>query len=199
MKKSLGGKTLLYPHPVFVIGTYDDENRPNIMTASWAGICCSDPPAISVSVRKNRYTYENILKYKAFTVNIPGEKQVDEADYAGVYSGKDVDKFVELGLTPVDSRLVHAPYIEEFPVVLLCKVINVMEIGSHTQYIGEIVDVLADESVLGTNGLPIFEKVKPILYDSANRLYFSSGKLLSKAYIAKSNAKSNNNIMNNLE
>lgn len=81
MKKSLGRKTVVHPAPVFVIGTYDRNKRPNAATVAWGGICCSDPPCISISLRKATYTYENIMENKAFTVNIPSEKYVKEVDF----------------------------------------------------------------------------------------------------------------------
>ena len=91
MKESLGDKTVL-PTPVWVVGTYDKVGKPNVMTAAWARICCSDPPAVMVALRKVTYTYENILNRKAFTVSVPSEKHIRETDYFGMVSGKDADK-----------------------------------------------------------------------------------------------------------
>src|SRR5512133_3321229 len=106
MKKSCGAKTLAVPTPVWVIGTYDEEGKSNIATAAWAGICCSQPPCVAVSFRKATYTYGAIVAREAFTVNIPGESQVDIADFAGLVSGRDVDKFAAAGLTTQRSSLV---------------------------------------------------------------------------------------------
>ena len=111
MKKSIGAKTLVYPSPAFVIGTYDKDGRPNVMTAAWAGICCSKPPCVSVSLRKARYSYDNIVARKAFTVNVPSEQYVRETDYFGIVSGRKKDKFAASGLTPVKSDLVDAPFV----------------------------------------------------------------------------------------
>lgn len=83
MKKSLGAKTLVYPTPVFVVGTYDKAGKPNAMTASWGGICCSQPPCVAVSLRKATYTHGNILARKAFTISIPSEEYVKQADHFG--------------------------------------------------------------------------------------------------------------------
>jgi flavin reductase (DIM6/NTAB) family NADH-FMN oxidoreductase RutF len=181
MKKSLGARTLLYPTPVSVIGTYDKNGKPNIMTAAWVGICCSKPPCISVSLRKATYSYGNMVERRAFTVNIPPEKYVKETDYAGIASGRDVDKFSTTKLTPVKSDIVDAPYVEEFPVVLECKLIHTIEIGLHTQFVGEIVDVKADETAL-ENGLPDMKKVNPILYAPDVRAYYGVGNHLGKAF-----------------
>ena len=124
MKKSLGAKTILYPTPVLIVGTYDAAGKPNAMTAAWGGICCSSPPCVAVSLRKATYTYGNIAQQGGFTINIPSEKHVLEADYFGLMSGKKTDKFAESGLTPVRSDLVNAPYIAEFPFVLECRLLR---------------------------------------------------------------------------
>ena len=141
VKKSVGARTLALPTPTWIVGTYDKEGRPNMMTAAWGGICCSKPPCIYVSLRKATYTYGSLMERKAFTVSIPSEDYVKEADYIGLASGRDVDKFAATGLTPVKSDLVDAPYVKEFPLILECKVIHTIEIGLHTEFIGEIMDV----------------------------------------------------------
>ena len=182
MKKSLGPKTIIYPAPVLVIGTYDGNGRANAMTASWGGICCSQPPCIAVSLRKATCSYDNIVKHKAFTVNIPSEEYIREADYFGTVSGKKEDKFSITGLTPVKSDLVDAPYIREFPLILECKVIHTFEIGLHTQFIGEVLDLKVEESVLGANGTPDIEKVKPVAFTPESRTYYGLGKFLGKAF-----------------
>ena len=182
MMKSLGAKTIVYPTPVFVVGSYDQDGKPNVMTAAWAGICCSYPPCISVSLRKATYSYANIMNRKAFTISVPSESHVKEADYFGIVSGKDVDKFKATGLTPVKSDLVDAPYVEEFPLILECKLLMQNEIGLHTQFIGEILDVKADQSVLGQDGISDIEKVRPIIFSPEGRKYHGIGKLLGEAF-----------------
>ncbi len=182
MKKSLGQQTLIYPHPVFVIGSYDIKNKPNIMTVSWGGICCSKPPCIAISLRKATYTYQNIMLNKAFTVNIPSKKYMKEVDYIGIVSGKEIDKFKETGLTPVKHHFVNAPYVEEFPLNLICQLYKTIEIGLHTQFIGEILDVLIDENVIDDNNKPILEKIQPFCYDSATKSYYSNGKIELKGF-----------------
>lgn len=182
MKKSIGSKPLAFPTPAWVIGTYDMFGNPNAATVAWGGISCSDPPCISISLRKATYSYTNIMEKEAFTVNIPSEEFVHETDYFGMVSGENVDKFEKAGLTPVKSENVYAPYIEEFPLILECKVIHSFEIGLHTQFIGEIVDIKADEASLNENGIPNIEKIKPILFAPENRNYYGIGKLLGKAF-----------------
>jgi len=122
------------------------------------------------------------MEKKAFTINIPSEKHAKEADYCGMVTGKKVDKFSIAGLTPVKSNLVDAPYVEEFPLILECKVIHTVEIGIHTQFIGEIMDVKADDSVLGEKGVPVVEKVKPMVYGPEVRDYHGIGKYIGQAF-----------------
>jgi flavin reductase (DIM6/NTAB) family NADH-FMN oxidoreductase RutF len=182
MKKSLGPKTIVYPAPVFVVGTYDKTGKPNVMTAAWAGICCSAPPCVAVSLRKATYSYGNIIERKAFTIGIPSETYLKEADYFGMVSGKSTDKFLATGLTPIRSSVVDAPYVGEFPFVLECALLQTIEIGLHTQFVGEILDVKADESVLGESGAPDIKMIRPVLFAPESRGYFGVGQYLGKAF-----------------
>lgn len=182
MKRSLGAKTLIYPTPILIVGTYDKEGRPNAMTAAWGGICCSQPPCLNISLRKATYTYGNIMDRNAFTVSIPPEDMVKQADYMGLASGRDEDKFAIAGLTPVKGDLVDAPYVDEFPLVLECNLIQAMEIGLHTLFVGEIMDVKADDSILGDDGMPDIEKLKPMTFAPVDGKYYGLGKLLGKAF-----------------
>lgn len=118
MKLALPPQPILLPSPVLVVGTYGPEGKPNIMTAAWGGIACSKPPCVSVSLREATLTYHNIIQAGAFTVNIPSERYFKEADYVGMMSGRDCDKFEDTRLTPTRSKLVNAPIVEEFPMPL---------------------------------------------------------------------------------
>ena len=182
MKRSLGAKPLLYPTPVVVVGTYDKAGKPNAMTAAWAGICCSSPPSVAISLRKATYTHGNIMERKAFTVSVPSEEYVKETDYFGMHSGKEKDKFQVTKLTPVKGSQVDAPYVNEFPLVLECRLLHTIEIGLHTQFIGEIMDVKADENVIGEDGVPDIEKVRPFLFSPEARVYHGVGKFLGNAF-----------------
>lgn len=182
MKKSIGAKTLLFPTPVLMVGSFDESGKANLMNAAWGGICCSQPPCVAVSLRSATYSYSCITKRKAFTVGIACEGKMIEADYVGMVSGRDTDKFAVAGLTPVKSQLVDAPYAEEFPVVLECRLLHIVEIGLHTQFIGEIIDVKADDSVLGDDGLLDIMKIKPLVYDTSNKGYHGIGPLLGQAF-----------------
>ncbi|TVM02675.1 MAG: flavoredoxin [Candidatus Brocadia sp. WS118] len=182
MKKSLGAKTIVYPTPVLIVGTYDKAGKPNAMNVAWGGLCCSSPPSVAVSLRKATYTYGNVVERKAFTVNIPSESYVKEADYFGIASGSKEDKFSVTKLTAVKSDLVDAPYIKEFPLILECKLTHTVEIGLHIQFIGEIMDVKVEESVLGESGIIDMEKLHPMLYAPEIRAYYGVGRSLGKAF-----------------
>jgi len=182
MKKSLGVKTLVAPTPVFVVGTYDADGKPNIMTAAWGGICCSQPVCICVSLRKATYSYGNIVANQAFTVSLPSVTHVAAVDYAGLASGRDADKFAVAGLTAVRSELVNAPYVAEFPHVLECKLQHTLEIGLHTLFVGEVLDVKVDEECLDAKGNPDVEKTRPFAFIPGARLYYELGACVGKAF-----------------
>jgi len=182
MKKSFGAKTLLFPTPVLMVGTYDENGKANLMNAAWGGICCSQPPCVAVSLRKATHSHHCIVERKAFTVGIACESKMAEADYCGIVSGRDVDKFAVTGLTPVRSELVDAPYAAEFPVVLECRLLHTVEIGLHIQFIGEIIDVKGDEAVLGEDGFLDIMKIKPLIYDTSHKGYHGVGPCIGKAF-----------------
>lgn len=181
MKKSVGSNTYIFPLPSVVVGTYDNDNKPNMMTAAWTGIVNSFPTMISVSLRKATYSYSNIIDKKAFTIGIPSKKHILEMDYVGTVSGKRENKFESTGLTPVKSELVNAPYVSEFPVVLECKLVKYDDLGLHTMFIGEVIDVKIDEAYLKENGMPDILKIDPISYIHGEREYYGIGEYLGKA------------------
>ncbi len=183
MKLSLPAQTILLPSPVLIIGTYGSDGRPNIMTAPWGGIASSKPPCISVSLREATLSYHNIKQTEAFTVNIPSEKYLKEADFVGIVSGRKYDKFKETRLTPEKSKLVNAPIVKEFPYSLECKLIRQVDLGLHTMFIGKIVGMVADSEVLNPNQLPDIEKVRPMLWGSFGSMaYYTIGDKLGDAF-----------------
>ena len=184
MKKDIGAKTLLYPAPVLVVATYDSDGKPNAMTAAWGGICCSNPPCVTVSLRKATYTYGNLMEAKAYTINIPGERHVREADYFGIASGRNEDKFAATGLTPIKSDFVNAPYISEFPLNLECKVVHIIDLGLHTQFVGEVVNIKVDGDLPGDGPQPLIEQIRPIIYAPDSGSYYSIGGVVGKAFSA---------------
>jgi flavin reductase (DIM6/NTAB) family NADH-FMN oxidoreductase RutF len=182
MKTSIGPRTLLYPTPALIVGTYDKIMKPNGMTAAWTGICCSKPPCVYVSLRKATYTYGNIVERKAYTLSIPSEEMVEKVDYLGMASGREEDKFAAAGLTPVRGEHVEAPYVAECPVVLECRLVETLELGLHTQFVGEVLDVKAEEDVLGEDGVPDMARVKPLIFAPESRGYYRLGDYLGRAF-----------------
>jgi flavin reductase (DIM6/NTAB) family NADH-FMN oxidoreductase RutF len=183
MKQSLPAKPILLPSPVLIVGTYGADGTPNIMNAAWGGIVSSIPPCISVSLREATLSFHNIKQTEAFTVNIPSEKYVLEADFAGIVSGREFNKFYVAHLTPGKSKLVNAPVVMEFPYSLECRLIRQVELGSHSMFIGEIVGILADNEVLNSNQFPDIEKVRPMLWGSFGSMaYYNIGEKLGDAF-----------------
>jgi len=182
MKQSLGASTLVGATTVWVVGTYDRAGRPNIMTAAWGGVCCSDPPCIGVSLRRATYTYSAIAERKAFTVSIPSARHAKETDYVGIVSGRDTDKWQAAGLTPERSLLVDAPYVAEFPLVLECRLRHTIDLGLHTRFIGEVLDVKAEALILAKDGSLDIDRMEPFFYATGKRVYYRIGPVLGKAH-----------------
>lgn len=181
MKKSLGPRTLTFPLPVYLVGTYDENGQANIMNAAWGGIASSDPPCLSVSIRPSRHTFSGIMKNKAFTVSIPNSNLVAAADLAGLISGRDHDKFALCGLSPVKSELVNAPYVNECPVVIECELYQTVDLGAHTMCIGLIKDVKADDHIPMSGQALDMQGVDPIIFNSGGD-YHRVGQAVGKAF-----------------
>ncbi len=180
--KSLGARTIALPLPAWVIAAYDSDGRPNAMTASWTGICCSDPPCVYFSARKSRYTYECVKASGAFTVNIPGVNQVEVTDYLGTVSGRKLDKLRAARLKVAPAEHVDAPCIVGFPLVMECRLVKPIDLGSHTMFIGEISDVKCDESVLGPDGKLAGARLRPFVYSTGDSTYYAADAALGQAY-----------------
>jgi flavin reductase (DIM6/NTAB) family NADH-FMN oxidoreductase RutF len=136
-----------FPAPVVLIGCGTVE-QPNLITCSWFGVVCSEPPMINVSIRKSRFSYHLIEGNREFTVNLPRRKDIEAVRLCGVQSGETVNKFKKLGLTAVPCRpLSQAPMIEEFPMVLACQVKQIIELGTHDMFISEVLAIHCDESL----------------------------------------------------
>ena len=140
------GGNMLYPVPAVMVSCQRPGEKPNIITAAWTGTVCSDPPMVSVSIRPERYSYGIIRETGEFVINLTTEELVRAADYCGVRSGRDVDKFLEANLSAVPASAVSCPLIGESPVSLECKVTQVLELGSHHMFLArvEAVDAAAD-------------------------------------------------------
>lgn len=182
MKKSLGAHTLLHPVPVYLVGTYGLNGRPNVMTVSWGGIVCSRPPCAAVSLTQRRHSFEGLMHHKEFTISVPSVKMAGAVDFAGLISGKDIDKFERTGLTAVHAEHVNAPYVDECPLVLECRLVRTLDLGLHTQFVGEILDVKADEDVLTEDGLPDIARLRPFVYAIGTKTYHAIGESIGHAF-----------------
>jgi len=182
MKKSLGSQALVHPTPVFVVGTYDLEGQPDVTPVSWAGICCSQPPCIAVAFRQATLTHANITRQRAFTVGVPSENQARQVDYCGSVSGKTTDKFAATGWTAVKSERVNAPYVEEISLILECRLVHAHQLGLHTQFVGEILDVKVEEEVLGDQNTPDLKKLRPLVFAPDAHAYYRVGDFVGHAF-----------------
>jgi len=182
-KRSVGVKNLVFPEPAMVIGSYDKDGKANIMTAAWFGVANSRPLKVSVSLRPATYSYHCIMASQAFTVNVPDSSLISFVKFAGTYSGKDMDKFIETGLTPVPSEYVNAPYVKEFPIVLECKVTEFHDLGSHRQFIGQVVDAKIDERLLNEDGTVNMDLFQPVVYGQGK--FYSGLDLIENTYEIK--------------
>ena len=179
MRKNFGAKTMCYPMPVFIIGTYNADGTPNAMNAAWGGI--SDEAEISICVDNSHKTAENLMARKAFTVSMATADTLAACDYVGLVSGnKEPDKFAKAGFHATKSEFVDAPLIDELPMALECQVISYDE--ETCRLVGRIVNVSADEAILGENGKVDVAKLRPITYDSMNHHYLVLGEKVGQAF-----------------
>ncbi len=177
MRKNFGAKPFLYPQPVMIIGTYDENGKANAMNAAWGGIVGMNEIMIDLGSHK---TTDNIMKTKAFTVSVADTAHMISCDYVGVVSANDEpDKMEKAGFTTIKSEFVNAPIINELPLVLECVLKQVID-GS--KFIGEIKNVSADESILGEDGEIDLGKFRPITYDTVHHGYYELGNRVGDAF-----------------
>ena len=169
---------MLYPLPAVMVSVTDGNGNDNIITIAWAGTVCTNPPMVSISVRKSRYSYEMLKNTGEFVINLTTEKLAFATDYCGVKSGRDVDKFREMKLTRGKASFVKAPLIEEAPVNIECRVTSVQELGSHVLFLADVLAVHADEAYMDENGKFDLQKANPLVYSHGE--YFAVGKKLGK-------------------
>jgi flavin reductase (DIM6/NTAB) family NADH-FMN oxidoreductase RutF len=180
-KTMLGPQTLLYPTPALLIGA-DVDGKPNFMTAAWAGIANSEPPMISVAIRHIRHTLKGIKQNMTFSANIPSTDLVMETDYCGIISGSKADKAKDCKFKVFYGKLESAPLIEQCPVNLECKVVHMLDLGSHLLVIGKIEETHVSDSCL-TNDRPDANKIKPLIFTMApSRQYQALGEVVAKAF-----------------
>ena len=172
---------LLNPLPVVLVTSIDKKGNANVMTAAWAGTICSDPVMVSVSIRKERYSHKLIKDSGEFVLCLTNRKLAKVTDYMGVKSGRDIDKFSlegDLKLTKIPSKHVQAPSIEESPVCLECKVKEILELGTHDMFIGEVVGTNIDDAYLDANNRLNLRKADLITYSHGQ--YYTLDKVLGK-------------------
>ena len=179
MRKNFGAKPMCYPMPVYIIGTYGEDGTPNAMNAAWGGI--SEDTEISICISADHKTTKNILSRKAFTVSMATAQYVTACDYVGIVSGnKETNKFAKAGFHATKSEFVDAPLIDELPMALECQLISYDP--DSCRLVGRIVNVCADESVLGENGKVDAAKLQPITYDPMNHHYLTLGEKVGQAF-----------------
>lgn len=179
MRINLGSKTFLYPMPVLIIGTYDENGNPNAMNAAWGGICHENE--IFVSVYHKHKSSDNILKNKAFTVSVADVSNVTEADYVGIVSANnDENKMSKIKWRAVKSNFVYAPIFEDLPMTLECEVISY---DTETDRLfGKIINISVDEKILADDGKIDPDKLCPVIFDPVHRTYRKLGEIVGKAF-----------------
>ena len=182
-KVLMGPQTLIYPMPVLLIGA-NVEGKPNFMVAAWGGIANGEPPMISVAIRHTRYTDRGVRQNLAFSVNVPSVDMVKEADYCGLTRGSEVNKVETCRFKVFYGKLGNAPLIEQCPVNLECKVVHILDLGSHSLFIGRIEETHVSEDCL-TDGEADVNKIKPFAYaKSPASQYQALGEVIAKAFSA---------------
>ncbi len=169
---------MLFPVPAVMLSCGRENEKPNIITLAWAGNVCSDPPMVSVSVRRSRYSYDIIKETGEFVLNVTTEQLARKADLCGVKSGRDIDKFAETGLTPQPSRKIKAPGIAESPINIECRVEQIIPLGTHDLFLAKVVGVNVDESLLNKKGALDLKRANLVAWSHGE--YMGLGKKIGK-------------------
>lgn len=165
MKQNFKPGTMIYPLPAVLVSCGATPEEYNVLTVSWTGTICSNPPMCYVSVRPERHSYDIIKRNMAFVINLTTSQMDFATDFCGVKSGRDCNKFEMAKLTPVKAEVVNAPYIQEAPVSIECKVTEIKPLGSHDMFIAEVVNVIVDDAFLEENGQLNMEKMNLLAYN----------------------------------
>ena len=177
----MGPKTLIYPMPVLLVGANVDD-KPNFMAVAGCGVANGEPPMISVAIRLHRYTHRGIRQNLTFSVNVPSVDQIRETDYCGLVSGSKVNKVEACQFSVFYGKLGSAPLIEQCPINLECKVVHILELGSHSLFVGRVEETHISESCL-TDGKPDVNKIKPFIFTTEPaRQYQAFGETVGKAF-----------------
>lgn len=170
MKQTWKPGNMLYPLPAVMVSATDGEGRDNIITVAWVGTVCTNPPMVSISLRPSRFSYDMIKSTGEFVINLTTEKLAFAADYCGVRSGRDVDKFQEMNLTKEKGDFVKAPMIQESPVSIECRVTQILKLGSHHMFLADVLAVHADQAYMDSNNKFRLDKTHPMVYSHGEYL-----------------------------
>lgn len=175
-KETFKAGNMLYPLPVVMVSCSDHKEHDNIITVAWAGTVCTNPPMLSISIRKERFSYQLIEETKEFVVNLTTENLARATDFCGVRSGRNIDKFKEMNLTKVKGEHVNVPMILESPVNIECRVRDIIKLGSHDMFIADVLCVHVDKQLMNEKGKLELNKSNPIVYSHGE--YYGIGDLL---------------------
>lgn len=179
MKKQLWKSgNMLYPLPAVMVSVIDKDGNSNIITIAWTGTICTNPAMLAISVKPSRYSYKSLIDTGEFVVNLTTEELAFATDFCGVRSGRDVDKFLYLGLTKAEGEIVDAPLIAESPINIECRVNKIEKLGSHDMFLADVMAVHADEKYMDANGRFDLSLARPIVYSHGE--YYILGKKLGK-------------------
>jgi flavin reductase (DIM6/NTAB) family NADH-FMN oxidoreductase RutF len=184
-RRDLKPTTVLYPTPVVLATSVDEVGKPNVCTLAASGILSGKPPHVSISIRPSRYSHELISRTREYAINIPTANIVKETDYCGIVSGRTIDKFEVTKLTPIKATKVKPPIIKQCPISLECKVKDIINLGSHSVFVGEVVNVNVDENVFDQSKNIVYEKLKPITWNPITEEYHGLGERLGKEGYSK--------------
>lgn len=179
MKQNWKPGTLVYPLPALMVSCGSTPDEYNILTVSWTGTICTNPPMCYISVRPERHSYEIIRRNMEFVINLTTEELAQQTDWCGVRSGKDYDKFAEMNLTPAKAVMVQAPIIAESPLSIECRVKEIVSLGSHDMFIADVVNVQADQSLIDPE-TDRFQLEKANLLAYSHGHYYALGKEIGK-------------------
>ena len=180
-KSQTGSEILIYPLPIVLIGANVDD-KPNFLTAGACGIACAEPPMISVAIQHSRYTGKGIRQNMTFSVNLPSRDMVKETDYCGIVSGSKVDKVEVCKFRIFYGKLENAPLIEQCPVNLECKVAHILDLGSHSLFIGRVEESYTSDNCL-TDGKPDISKIQPLAWvRPPSRKYYALGEVVAESH-----------------
>lgn len=181
-KVSIQPDRFLVTQPVVLLSCWGKDRKPNIITLAWTGVICSDPPLVYASIRPSRYSYGLLKENGDFVINVPSKDQVREVDLCGVVSGRDEDKFALCGFTAERAAKVNAPLIAECSVNLECETRQVLELGVHHVFIGEVVNLQAAENIVVGKSRIDDSAFQPLAYATGPRHYHETGRIEGAYY-----------------